>query len=186
MRSALVLAIVALVAVPLDTSSQEAAGDSAVTPPDSATIAQLQSELDWRNKIRVLTPAGYFELFNPSVTEQGIGYGTLNILRAPDLDASAVLQPLPFGHVLEIEVRKGRVGLGVAIGASVGFAFGVLVGAAFSCFDGGTDCSIQPSDMVLAGLVFGAIGGLGGVFLGEALYRWEPIYPVVDQPAATQ
>lgn len=180
MRSALPLFLAALVAAPRLADSQEAREESRVTPPDSATIARLKDELDWRKKIRVqLLSGGRLELRMPSVNADGIDFAEARWLDGPLDSVPSILRPVPFPVVYDIRVRQGHRGTGIAIGAALGFGLGAWLAVG----------SLDTGGAIAFGLLTALPGALFGLFLGEALYTWEPVYEAparagVDRPGA--
>jgi hypothetical protein len=167
---AVILAVPFVAAIAASATGQVTRSDPAQRP-DSATVARLQEELNWRNKIRVLTPYATFELREPSVSSEGIAYTHLDWLQAPP-DSVPFEGVLPLSDVLAVEVRQGHHGTGIVIGASAFFVLG-------SAFYGGLcefDCDVGSG--LTVGLISAVPGVVFGWILGEALYTWEPVYTV--------
>lgn len=144
---------------------------------DSALVARLQKQVDWRELIRVRTD-GVWLLRHPSVSARGLDYDDLKVMEAPP-GGPLPPRPIPLPAVLAIEARQGNPKAGMILGGAVGVGLATTVVYGLSNMDGG-------DGNVLAALGVGIIMGgptgvLFGSFLGEAMYSWESVY--VAEPA---
>ncbi len=140
---------------------------------DSALVARLQREIDWRQLIRVRTDGAWVQLLHPSVSAQGIDYDRLRVIEGPP-GGPLPPRPIPLPAILTIEARKGSPRTGMILGGV--FGAGLAAGAVISLsqMDGGGDVSIPA--LGLGVLIGGGMGVLFGSFLGEAMYSWQPVY----------
>ena len=133
------------------------AADSSGAPQDTATVdsavvARLQEELNWRTLIRVRANSAWFELAKPSVSPLGIDYESLSFLE-PSLKVPRPVRPIPLPMVLEIRVRKGHPKAGMIVGGVVSTA--LILRWAESMGEGDDDfkpeaCYYCPSSLFLA------------------------------------
>ncbi len=88
---------------------------------DSATFHAVKADVDWRSSVRVTTRTwGYLRLYDPVLTREGLDYDNAEPVLG---EGRAPPRPLPLPEVLEIEVRRGSVPTGMAIGALGGALF---------------------------------------------------------------
>jgi hypothetical protein len=141
---------------------------------DSALVARLQEEINWRTLIRVRADGTWLELAKPSVSPLGIDYEGSSVVE-PSLEVLPLVRPIPLPMVLEIRVRKGHPKAGLVIGGVLGT--GYILGLASGLGD------IKPEGLLLLPVI--ALPGVVlGSFLGEAMATWQPVYeaPSITDP----
>ncbi len=139
---------------------------------DSALVARLQREVDWRELIRVRTDGVWLQLRGPSVSARGLDYDNLKVMEAPP-GGPLPPRPIPLAAILAIEARQGNPRVGMIVGGVFGAGVVASVVVGLSHQDGG-DVSVPGLGL---GILFGgATGVLLGSFLGEAMYSWQPVY----------
>lgn len=166
------LILLALPLGPDDTRAQLADSAQDTSAVDSALVARLQKEVDWRQLIRVRTDSTWVQLLNPSVSTQGIDYARLKVIELPPGGALPP-RPIPLPAILAIEARQGNPKVGMIVGGFLGAGVVASVVVGLSHQDGG-DVSVPRLGL---GILFGGVTGvLLGSFLGEAMYSWQPVY----------
>lgn len=175
---ALILAALALVfpfrladAVAQAVDTMRASQDTATV--DSALVARLQEELNWRTLIRVRADGTWLELAKPTVSPLGIDYESSSVVE-PSLEVqSPLVRPIPLPMVLEIRVRKGHPKAGMIVGGVLAAAY-ILSWASALGDDGDGGDGLKPEGLLLLPVI-ALPGAVLGSFLGEAMATWQPV-----------
>ncbi len=146
---------------------------------DSALVAYLQSEVDWRHLIRVRTEDTWMQLLRPSVSALGIDYEKLSVIEGP-AGGPVPPRPIPLSTIHAIEARKGNPKAGMIFGSVMGAAIVATVIHGLSQLEGGDGNVVAAVGVGI--IIGGPVGALFGSFLGEALYSWQLVYIAASPP----
>jgi hypothetical protein len=152
--------------------------------PEPRDVARLTATLDSLGWARVSAAGGIFEVERPRLADDGLhfrrvkGYPTPRPALITDRGWKPTpppREPIPFADITRIERRVHRYSLvGLPIGAALGLAGGLVVGAPAAYIVGTASNKVGAAYGTLFGCLF--LGSyLGGRFMGES-QEWQPIY----------
>lgn len=143
------------------------------SPPYEAELKELARRIQERDRIRIESRWGRYELRTPILTGAGLEYARADLVTDPLTPVDGLGNPIPLAEVDRIQIRKSNTKKGAIIGGLVGAGLGLAMGVALASDD---FFDVGGGEVALVTILQGAGGALSGAFFGGLTKSWKTVY----------